>query len=335
MKQKLDIEINLYKEKFKETFYLGEPIKGFLKIRAHENINVQELGVHLIKVATGEKEEIVSTHPIYTEDIISEHEIYRLPIDFINDKHESYQGKKLKITFKIKPYLITKEDGNIKDKTKEYPVNLLENNKKWATNSFLDFDIKNQKFSIAPQKTVLSHRSCFALVLYTFLFVYLFVFFVGFAMKEKSGLNNEIVMIYLIGAGIILFFTQYISKLVLGKIHLKIEETDEEHFTIYIDKEKKWKSIHRVVVYYEIEEVNNGARESGESNTNSIYRSTVHKFKPPYDDNLAIPFKYPKTAPTPLKTKNIRINWRFKLELAATFGFNYNFNWDFMVQNKL
>jgi len=333
MKHKLDVEINLYQEKNKKVIFLGETIKGFLKIRPHEDLNVQEFGFQLVKVVTSEKEEIISTHSICSNDVLSQHEIYRFPINFINKEHESFKGKKLDITFKMKPYLITKENGNIKDKTKEYSINFIEKESIWTTVSYLNFYAEQSKYTITPQETILNHNSCFAIFLYTFLFGYFLCFTVSFAMKQESSLNNKVLIIYLIGLAITLFFNQYISKHVLGKIHLKIEETDDEYFTIHIKKDKKWRSIHRITAFFQIEEVNYGTRKSNERNTHTHYESKVYKVNPPYD-NLALSFKYPKAAPTPLKIKAFRINWSLKLELATTFGFNYKFNWDFIVDKQ-
>ncbi len=53
MNKKLALKINLYQEKGKEHFGLGEDIKGFIKVRPHENLEIGELGYHLVKVILG------------------------------------------------------------------------------------------------------------------------------------------------------------------------------------------------------------------------------------------------------------------------------------------
>jgi len=329
MKQLLDIEINLYQEENKKVFHLGATTKGFLKIRAKENINVQELGIHLIKVTTGQKDEIVFTQAIFNEDTLSKNEIYRFPINFVNSNHESYHGKKLQITFKLKPYLLTKESGNIKDKTEAYIIHFLEKDTVWATKPYLDFASKHSKYTIPPQETVLTHNSCLAVIVYSLLFLWFTFFLLGATMKQQNS-ADLLINLYLIGLGIIIFVNQYISNFVLGKIHLEIEETRDRNFTIYVGKEKKWQGIHRITAYFEIEEVNHGQRNSKDRMFHSIYKSQVYKLKPPYED-LKLSFKLPRFVPASLKTKDFQIKWSLKLKLATTSGLNYDFSWDFLV----
>ena len=109
MKNKLDLEINLYQKKGKEIFDLGETIKGFIKVRPQENLNIQEFGYHLIKVNLGsysKEEEIILTESICLAETLYQHEIYRFPIEFTNHNYESYQGKKAQLFFQVEAIFV-------------------------------------------------------------------------------------------------------------------------------------------------------------------------------------------------------------------------------------
>ena len=102
-------------------------------------------------------------------------------------------------------------------------------------------------------------------------------------------------------------------------------------FLIHITNEKKWQQIHRIIAHVEIQEFTYGTKKkSKDNNIYSIYKSSAHKLKPPYE-NLVLPFKFPKDVPASLTVKNFSIDWTFKLKLATTFGLNFNFNWVFLV----
>ena len=164
MKNKLDLDINLYQEKGRKSFYLGETISGFLKIRPIEDLAIEELGFHLVKVSIDE--EIILSCPVSTNETLSHYEIYRFPFKFINHNYESFKGKKLKINFKLKPYLITKTEGKIKDETKTYPINFLEKRDIWTSTPYLDFYTQQPKYTIPRQNKTLVHNSCFPILMY-------------------------------------------------------------------------------------------------------------------------------------------------------------------------
>ena len=293
-------------------------------------MNIQELGFHLIKVNLGsysKEEEIILTESICIDETLYQHEIYRFPIEFTNHNYESYRGKKAQLFFRLKPYLLTKENGKIKDKTEEYQIQLLDNQEEWTTKNYLDFKTKHPKHTISPQKTTLTLNSCLAIFTYSILSLFL-----GLSvMSMQQSIPELLIKIYLIGLGIIIFISQYISNFVLGEIYLEIEGTMDGHFLIHIDNEKKWQQIHRISAYIEIQEFTYGAKSnSKDSNIYSIYKSSPHKFKPPYE-NLILPFKFPKDVPVSLRVKKFKIDWALKLKLATTFGLNFNFDWVFLV----
>ncbi|WP_438426541.1 hypothetical protein [Aquimarina macrocephali] len=126
---------------------------------------------------------------------------------------------------------------------------------------------------------------------------------------------------------------KYISIGILGKVQIKGEPINREHFRVFILPEKNHRKIIGIAIFYTInEEVIDNRGTSSTTYRKQIFQSKRFIINPPFQNHILKEITYPKKGlPTFFKYNSTRIFWQLHIEFKFRNGTSYTLKQEFKV----
>lgn len=330
MSQPYEIGFKLEAHKSQNTFILGKEIKGEMQLRAKEEIEVEYITVNLFREAKGlmQSQSASLYHKRYNNPkLLKTGQIYSFPISFIPEKHESYKGKNVELSFRFEGEL--KLDGqNTGEKIVSFFRKLGSSAKK--KNSLqIYLQPETEAYQLAKQEIKLDSDSSFQ----SFLALPVLILFLVFISNELIDLVISIPIGILLSLFCIAYFL--IGRYAVGNPRAELFQEENEGFHIKMYKEPSWHFLKGIEMSYEIaEEVVDRRGTSSSTQKEVIYDSLIQKSKLS-QEVLDFYFNFPIDKPTSMSWEDVSIIWQLKLKVFTSLGLNFKVYGPFILSRPL
>ena len=325
MSKSISANIKLLYDLTDPKFYVNEPVKAEITVRAKETIEIEEIGWHLVLEARGK---IVSEDFVLKSGFLLENTTveagkeYKFEVEFVNDEVPTYTGVNVNFTIKLEVYVeeVKKKSGNfIKD--------LFTRAKEYEKSKTIPYQPKRKGITINDEQKEKTTKTSYAWML-IFVFIAVFVIFISPSWMEFSA---DLTMYILLGMlGIIVTYLA-IVHLLIGKINIQLQKLDDEHFKVKIKNSNNWSFVNQVTAFYEIrEEVIDRRGTSSSTIDKQVFKSETRTFNNPHSvlyADMKLLQRYPGT----YKIGDSKIYWQIELKIKTILGISFPFRKRFWV----